>query len=451
MSSFHWIVVSPRGRGRFRVWAQETKLKYPETKKGDVVDDYHGTKVADPYRWLEDDVRKSKDVAEWVEAENKVTFGFLESHPRARGDQEAHHRPVELREDLRPVEGRRPVLLLQERRPPEPERAVRAGLARRRAEDAHRPEHLEQGRHRRAVAGSAVSDDAKYIAYGVAEAGSDWNTWKVLDVAARQDARRRTEVGEVQRRVVDEGRQGLLLQPLPRAEEGRRVPGPERGHEALLPQARHAAERGQARLRAAGQPEVERRRRASPRTASTSSSPSATAPPAARSAIAYKDLSDPATQGRSTSSTTTTTSSTSSATTAACSTSRPTTTRRSTRSSRSTPQNPDKKNWKTIIPEAKEVLDSVDLVGNRFICSYLKDAKTAVKVHEVDGKFVRDVELPGIGTATRLRRQAHRHRDLLHLLQLRHADEHLPLRHRDRREQAAPAGEGEVRSRPSTR
>ena len=63
-------------------------------------------------------------------------------------------------------------------------------------------------------------------------------------------------------------------------------------------------------------------------------------------------------------------------------------------------KNPDKKNWKTIIAEAKEVLDSVDLVGNRFICSYLKDAKTAVKVHEVDGKFVRDVELPGIGTAS---------------------------------------------------
>ncbi|HSQ54506.1 MAG TPA: prolyl oligopeptidase family serine peptidase, partial [Gemmata sp.] len=63
-------------------------------------------------------------------------------------------------------------------------------------------------------------------------------------------------------------------------------------------------------------------------------------------------------------------------------------------------KNADKKNWKTIVPEAKEVLDSVGFVGNRFICSYLKDAKTAVKVYEVDGKFVRDVELPGIGTAT---------------------------------------------------
>ena len=43
------------------------KLKYPDTKKVDQVDELHGVKVQDPYRWLEDDVRQSKEVAEWVE------------------------------------------------------------------------------------------------------------------------------------------------------------------------------------------------------------------------------------------------------------------------------------------------------------------------------------------------------------------------------------------------
>src|SRR5438445_11738455 len=57
----------------------EEKMKYPKTKKVDQTDELHGTNVADPYRWLEDDVRKSKDAAAWVEAENKVTFAFLES------------------------------------------------------------------------------------------------------------------------------------------------------------------------------------------------------------------------------------------------------------------------------------------------------------------------------------------------------------------------------------
>ena len=58
--------------------------RYPQTKRIDHTDDYHGTKVADPYRWLEDDVRKSKDVADWVEAENKVTDRLPRSDPRAR-------------------------------------------------------------------------------------------------------------------------------------------------------------------------------------------------------------------------------------------------------------------------------------------------------------------------------------------------------------------------------
>jgi len=55
------------------------KIVYPVTKKGDVVDSYFGTKVHDPYRWLEDD--KSEETAAWVKDQNKVTFGYLESIP----------------------------------------------------------------------------------------------------------------------------------------------------------------------------------------------------------------------------------------------------------------------------------------------------------------------------------------------------------------------------------
>ncbi|HEY2909101.1 MAG TPA: prolyl oligopeptidase family serine peptidase, partial [Gemmataceae bacterium] len=62
-------------------------------------------------------------------------------------------------------------------------------------------------------------------------------------------------------------------------------------------------------------------------------------------------------------------------------------------------KNPDKKDWKTIVGEAKETLESTDLVGNQFICSYLQDAKSAVKVFDMAGAPVREVKLPGIGTA----------------------------------------------------
>src|ERR671921_99551 len=55
------------------------KVQYPATKKVEQFDTYHGVKVADPYRWLEDE--KSPEVARWVEEQNKVTFAYLEKIP----------------------------------------------------------------------------------------------------------------------------------------------------------------------------------------------------------------------------------------------------------------------------------------------------------------------------------------------------------------------------------
>ena len=57
----------------------ETALNYPETKKVDTVTDYFGTEVKDPYRWLEDD--RSEETENWVKAQNKVTFNYLENIP----------------------------------------------------------------------------------------------------------------------------------------------------------------------------------------------------------------------------------------------------------------------------------------------------------------------------------------------------------------------------------
>src|SRR5579871_6243167 len=58
---------------------------YPATKRTDQTDIYHGVKVADPYRWLEDDVRKSADVKAWVDEENKVTNAYLQAIPQREG------------------------------------------------------------------------------------------------------------------------------------------------------------------------------------------------------------------------------------------------------------------------------------------------------------------------------------------------------------------------------
>ena len=76
-----WLVVAV-AFGVLLPVAADSPLHYPQTKKVDQVDDYHGTKVPDPYRWLEEDVRTSKEVAAWVEAENKVTFAYLSGIPQ---------------------------------------------------------------------------------------------------------------------------------------------------------------------------------------------------------------------------------------------------------------------------------------------------------------------------------------------------------------------------------
>lgn len=57
----------------------QNNIKYPETKKGETVDVYFDTKVSDPYRWLEDD--KSAETGAWVKAQNEVTYGYLDKIP----------------------------------------------------------------------------------------------------------------------------------------------------------------------------------------------------------------------------------------------------------------------------------------------------------------------------------------------------------------------------------
>src|SRR5688572_23102860 len=59
--------------------SSEGPIKYPQTKKVDHFDDYHGTRVADPYRWLENP--DSPEGREWIEAQNKITFDYLGKIP----------------------------------------------------------------------------------------------------------------------------------------------------------------------------------------------------------------------------------------------------------------------------------------------------------------------------------------------------------------------------------
>src|SRR5439155_26255837 len=70
----------PQSNGQ-ATYARPMQLTYPATRKVEQAGDYHGTKIADPYRWLED--LDSDETRQWVEAQNKVTFAWL-AHVPAR-------------------------------------------------------------------------------------------------------------------------------------------------------------------------------------------------------------------------------------------------------------------------------------------------------------------------------------------------------------------------------
>jgi prolyl oligopeptidase len=158
-------------------------IKYPETKKVETVDDYFGTKVPDPYRWLEDD--RSPDVAAWVEAQNKVTYAYLDqisyraaikdrllklynypkySAPSRRGEWFFSQKNDGLQNQFvwyiqKGLDGT-PELLL------DPNKFSADGTSR--------------------LGSLTISHTGKYLGYGISEGGSDWNVIHVLDVASKK-------------------------------------------------------------------------------------------------------------------------------------------------------------------------------------------------------------------------------------------------------------------------
>ena len=302
-------------------------LDYPESKRVEQVDDYHGVEVADPYRWLED--ADAPDTRAWVEAQNRVTDSATSADPGARAHPPAPDRAVELRALRRAVQARaaatsssrndglqnQSVLYML----PTPRRPSRGCCS-------------TPTRSRRTAPwrwpATRSAEDGKLLAYGICR--------RRLRLAGVAGARRRrpartcrtiVEVGQVLRRLLDAGRQGLLLQPLRRADGRRAARAGQLLPEALLPPARHAAARGRAGLRAAGPAGVGLRRRRH-RGRPLPGHPASGKGTERKNRVFYKDLATADGAGRRADRPTSTPRTTSSTTTARSSTSRPTSTRR---------------------------------------------------------------------------------------------------------------------------
>ncbi|BCS31187.1 prolyl endopeptidase [Luteitalea sp. TBR-22] len=157
---------------------------YPQTKKVDQVDDYFGTKVADPYRWLEDD--NAADTKAWVEAQNAVTFGYLS---KIAGRDAIKQRLTTLWNYERyGLPRKRGAHYVFTRNDGLQNQAVyyRAASLDATPEVLLDPNTLS-GDGTVAVGGTTFSDDGRYMAYSLSESGSDWIRWKVREVATGKD------------------------------------------------------------------------------------------------------------------------------------------------------------------------------------------------------------------------------------------------------------------------
>jgi len=373
-------------------------LQYPETKTVDHTDEYFGVEVSDPFVWLEGDVRESADVEAWVEAQNKVTFGYLSElayrseieerltklwdyekygTPFKRGGRYYYSKNDGLQNQsvvyrLNSL-GDEPQVLI------DPNKWSEDGTV--------------------ALGGMAFSEDGKYLAYGVQESGSDWRTWYVMDIATGEKLDdqiswikfggadwSKDSKGFFYNRY-DEPKEGEEFQSLNKNQKVfyHRI-GDEQSEDMLVHQDPEHPDWGFG-------PEVSDDGRYLVVTVWVGTDNryrvmyakldgAVNEPPKLVELIDNFDheFTFIGNEG-------------------------------STfyfKSDVDAPkkciltidvENPAKANWKTIIPEADEAMESAGMVGDYIVVEYLKDAKSQVKLFDLEGKFVREVEFPGIGTA----------------------------------------------------
>jgi prolyl oligopeptidase len=164
---------------------RQASLIYPPTAREAVVEEQFGVKVADPYRWLENDVRNDNRVRDWVTAQNQVTNSFLETLPHRAAFKERMREVYNFeRYSVPDKAGNRYFYTRNDGLQNQSVLYVREGLngQPRMLID---PNKWSQDQAT-ALAEWEVSPNGRYVAYGVQEGGSDWRTIRVLDVNTGQ-------------------------------------------------------------------------------------------------------------------------------------------------------------------------------------------------------------------------------------------------------------------------
>ena len=369
-------------------------FQYPEAPRSDAVDDYHGREMADPYRPLEEP--DAPATRAWIEAENNVTFRFLETIPergairerlREIWDYEKYSAPAQ--EGGRYFYSYNPGLLNQSilyttdsvdddsgRVLLDPNTLSADGTV--------------------ALSGTAVSQDGHLLAYGIAAAGSDWNEWKVRDVATGLDYPEHIRWVKFSGVEWTPDTEGFYYGRFPEPAAGEDLKGANYYQRVYY----HRIGTDQAEDRLVWEDPDHKEWRAIPQVTDDGEYLILTLEKGtdAKYRILYRAL------GQSD--------------------------RQPIhlvgdfdaeyefidndgpifwfKTNRDAPRGkvvaidirqPEPESWVDVIAEASETLEHVNVVADHFLAVYLKDAHSVVRVFDLQGQYIRDVEFPGIGTA----------------------------------------------------
>jgi len=161
---------------------QVSKIEYPKTKKGDVIDDYFGEKISDPYRWLEDDL--SLETGEWVTEQNKVTFNYL-SKISYRNDLKERLEKLWNYEKIEAPFKEGKYTYFRKNDGLQNQYVVYRQLDNGEAEIFLDPNQFSKD-GTTSLAQLSFSKDGSIAAYSISEAGSDWRKIIVIDAETKQ-------------------------------------------------------------------------------------------------------------------------------------------------------------------------------------------------------------------------------------------------------------------------
>ena len=373
---------------------------YPKAKKVDQIDDYHGTKVADPYRWLENP--DAEDSRAWIEAQNKLTFGFLDQIPERAKLKERLTKLWNYEKYSAPFKESGRYFFYKNDGLQNQNVLYTADSL----EDAPRvlldPNALSKD-GTVALSGLAISHDGKLMAYALAAAGSDWQEWKVRDVVTGKDLNDQLKWSKFSGASWTTDHKGFYYSRYDEPNEKTKLAdanyfhklyyhrvGTKQSEDVLVYERKDQKEWGfDGKVTDDGRYLiVSVWRGTDPKNLvfyQDLKAKDATVVELIKDfEAAYSFIGNDGTVFYF---------------------------RTDLNASRGRilaidARKPERERWKEIVPQAAETIDGesgVNLINNQFIVPYLKDARSQIKVFDLTGKLVREIGLPGLGTATDLR------------------------------------------------